>query len=474
MSDANPWLLARANLRYFTLKFLGLEWHKHWSEWEKLILVNQRLLVQAPRGSRKSWFFSLAYPIWRILREKTEVLLVSDSEDQARKSLRLIRAIVETQDALAPMRPSTKELWGVDQVTFANGSLVSIMGFGTSKRGTHPDIIVNDDIESENNKMSREDKDRMYYGVITGMALPHTQIVTVGTPMQFGDLLAQLEQNKAYAKWARPAVENGVNQFPDLWQDDWLMNFRREEMGSINYAREMLLQRIDPATQPFKSEFLREYDETPDNFARIVTVCDPAYTEGDGDATAIVTVGFTHGNHAYVLEAKELRKEDAGSIVSELFKTIGSYEPGVVGIEKRKGDAISYSFEERRTRENRWDFQYVELKHGGASKGTRMSMVGGLIPRWEARTVHLHKSQKKLAEQLYQFRFDNLTKGHDDLVDALAYCFHPDMSRPNTGKQHVRLPQNEPTTKGLYYCGRATESLKSGIDYGALLDRRVA
>lgn len=451
--QVNHWLLAKSSLRYFTVKFLGLKWPDHYSEWEKQIEGNQRCLFEAPRGSWKSYFFSLAYPLWRILRSKTEVLLVSDSEDQARKSLRLIRETVETREELAPMRPSTKEIWGVDQASFSNGSLVNIMGFGTSKRGIHPDLIIPDDIESENNKMSREDKDRMYFGVITGMALPHTKIATVGTPLEFNDLLDQLSKNQAYAKWRRPAQEKGVNRFPDLWKDEWLA-FRREEMGTLNFAREMLLERIDPATQPFKSQFVTFYREVPENFARVVTVVDPAYTASDGDATAIVTVGFTHGNHAYVLEAKEIRRDEPGKIVDEIFKTISAQTPGVVGIERRKGEVVSYTFEERRTRENRWDFQYVELSHGGLSKGNRAMMVGGLIPRWEARAVHVHPEMKNLLEELYQFRFDDLGKGHDDLVDALAYCFHPTMAQPNTGRQYVPTPENSKVGHSLYHVGR--------------------
>src|SRR4029079_17533460 len=98
-------------------------------------------------------------------------------------------------------------------------------------------------------------------------------------------------------------------------------------------------------------------------------------------------------------------------------------EPDTVGIEKRNGEIVSYSFEERRTRENLWNFRYVELTHGGQSKGNRVRWVGGLVPRWEARAIHVHPEQKNLLEELYQFLLDDSGQGHDDLVDALAYCF---------------------------------------------------
>ena len=474
--DQNKWLLAQTSLRFFTHNILGLDWHSHYDDWSEILANHQRALIQAPRGSRKSWFFSLAYPLWRIIRAKTEVLMVSDSEDQARKSLRTMREMVEGNPYLAPLKPSTKELWGVDQAQFPNGSFVSIMGFGTSKRGVHPDIIINDDIESENNKMSREDKNRMYFAVITGMALPHTKLVTLGTPLEFGDILAQLEGIKdasgknVYAQWRRPVMVGGVNQYTDLWTQDWL-TFRRSEMGAMNYAREMLLERIDPKTQPFKRDFETLYEVLPSNFSHTATVCDPAYTEGDGDYTAIMTVKFTHGNHGYISEAKRLKREDPGLIVDEIFKTIASQKPDAVGLPRKKGEAVSYSFKERRIKENRWDFKYVELPETqGKAHKTR---IGGLVPRWESRSIHVHKNMKDLLEEMYQFTLDDSHK-NDDMLDALAHCFNPEMAEPGGYRRSVPTRTQE-QGRPMYRVGAG--NLNEGPDkfepLWKRLDRRV-
>lgn len=453
MSLPSDWLLARSSLKYFTINKLGLRWPSHYSEWEKK-MENPRGLFEAPRGSWKTYFFSLAYPLWSILREKTEVLLVSDSEGQAEKNLRLMRETVDSRSELSPMRPSTRELWGVNQISFANQSLVGVMGFGTSKRGTHPKLIVNDDIEGENNKMSRDDKNRMYFGVITGMCLPDTKMATIGTPNEFGDILQQLTNNDVYSKWRRPAEINGVNQYKDIWSDEWLA-FRKVEMGSINYAREMMLERIDPATQVFKPQYETLYSEAPPNFARIVTICDPAYTENDGDYTAIITNGITAGNHGYVLEWKRIRREDPGVIVNELFKSVDTFKSNTVGIKRRKGDAISYSFEERRNRENRFDFHYIQIKDTKAKADK--SRIGGLVPRWEARTIHIHKNMKEALEEIYQFRFDDSHK-NDDGLDALADTYMPEISQPNTGKMFMPTPENTTVGHGFYRVGRRPET----------------
>jgi hypothetical protein len=460
LPSVSVYQLAAASLKYFTVKLLGLKWPQHYQEWYELIEKHDRILFQAPRGHGKSVFLSGSYPLWRVFKAKTEVLLVSYSEDQVVRLIREIKNIVETNPYLEHLRPTAKEIWGVNQLGFSNGSLISGLGFGTSSRGRHPDVIIVDDPLKDLGGMTDEDQERAYFGVITGMAMEKTKLITVGTPVDFNDLLMKLEANPAYQVWKRPALnEAGEPLFPGLWSKAALEQ-KRLEMGSINFSREYLLERIDPTTQPFKAGFTTFYEVPPENFARIVTVCDPAYTENDGDATAIVTVGFTHGNHAYVLEAKEVRREDPGMIVDELFKTISRFKPDSVGIERKKGDAIAYSFRERRTRENRWDFRYVELSHGGKNKDD-MSRIGGLVPRWESHAIHLHKTQVALQQELYRFRFKDTTKGHDDLVDALAYCFHKDLALPNTGKRFVQLPQAVRNGRVLYQVGRAT-SLPTG------------
>lgn len=471
----NPWLLAQASLKYFTAKFLNYKWPIHYQEWSDILDKNDRILFQAPRGHGKSVFFSLAYPLWRVIRGKTEVLLVSYSEDQVRRLIREIRIAVESNVFLSPLRPSTAEVWGTDQLSFANGSFISGLGFGTSSRGRHPDVIVVDDPLKDLGGMTDEDQERAYFGVITGMAMEKTKLVTVGTPVNFGDLLEKLEKNPAYTTWKKPALnEQGEPMFPYLWSANAL-KLKRQEMGSINFAREYLLERIDPTTQPFKREYTTLTDDIPERgrFMVVNTVCDPAYTEGDGDFTAIVTVGITHGNHGYVLRRDRLQRDQPGDVVNKLFEHVLAYDPDNVGIKRRKGDAISFSFEERRTRENLWDFNYVQLKD--TKSKTDKSRIGGLVPRWEARTIHIPKGMDDLLKEFYEFRLDDSHK-HDDMLDALADCFSPDMAQPNAGKRNKMLPESRRESKAFLSLGPQTDrqpNLHPGNFLGRRLDRRI-
>jgi hypothetical protein len=302
--------------------------------------------------------------------------------------------------------------------------------------------------------MTAEDQERAFFGVIEGMAMEHTKIIVVGTPVEYGDLLHKLEDpGRGYKFKSYPAIrKDGTPLFPQLWSKEALDD-KKVRMGSLIFAREYMLQRIDPETQPFKNQYETLYDECPTQFARIITACDPAYSETDGDETAIVTVGITFGNHAYVLEAKGIRREDPGRIVDELFKTIVTFNPDTVGIEKKKGEAVSFSFNERRVRLNQWNFRYAELPYGRGKNDT--NRIGGLVPRWEARTIHIHKNQQNLIRQMYEYRLDDGHR-HDDLVDALAYCFHPEMASPNGGKTFMPGYTVPTHAKSFYSPGRAS------------------
>lgn len=480
LGQNREWVGAQFSLKFFMTRFLHdpktgklLQWLPHYDDWYRIVREEKRSNVESPRGHGKSVFWSYALPMWDVIRGGADFLLVSYSEGQVVELLRMIRVEIESNDFLAPIRPSTKEIWMADKLGFSDGGIVRGLGFGTSARGLHPKRIVGDDMLKDSGGISSDEQERFWFGVVAGMAMPDTKIHAIGTPIDFDDLLEKLEKNPVYYNWKKPALlSDGQPMCPQLFTKESL-EFKRQEQGSLQFAREYLLERIDPATQPFKRDYETLYDVLPDRFSSTVTVCDPAYSEGDGDWTAIVTVKFTHGNHAYVTDCKRIKRERPGDIVDELFKTIASQKPDAVGIPRKKGEAVSYSFDERRTRENRWDFKYVEIpENKGKADKTR---IGGIVPRWEARSIHIHKSMKDLLAEIYMFRLDD-SHPHDDAIDALAHCFNPELVSPNWGK---RFPPTRATQVGrpLFRVGRATTFGNEKPDaYEPLwkrLDRRI-
>jgi hypothetical protein len=104
------------------------------------------------------------------------------------------------------------------------------------------------------------------------------------------------------------------------------------------------------------------------------------------------------------------------------------------------------------------------------------SRIGGLVPRWESRTIHVAKFMEDLLKEFYEFRLDD-THSHDDMLDAIADCFNPEMAHPNYGKQNKRMPESRTYSRPFISLG-VTPEVKPAKDAALQsmfkrLDRRI-
>ena len=122
------WIGAQFSLKFFMTRYLRdpktgklLQWLPHYDGWYRIVLEEMRSNSEAYRGSGKSIFWSYALPLWDVIRGGADFLLVSYSEGQVIELLRMIRVEIETNDFLAPIRPSTREIWMADKLGFSHG-----------------------------------------------------------------------------------------------------------------------------------------------------------------------------------------------------------------------------------------------------------------------------------------------------------------------------------------------------------------
>lgn len=121
-------------------RFLVAEHHEAWS---RLTNESDRLCILAPRDHGKSYFFTLAYPIWMAEKHPGRYgMIFSGSQPQAERILNDIAAEVETNPRLKHLLPSKKTAWSSTKIRFANGHVIYARGYGTKVRGSHPVWIV--------------------------------------------------------------------------------------------------------------------------------------------------------------------------------------------------------------------------------------------------------------------------------------------------------------------------------------------
>lgn len=121
-------------------------------------------LVIMPRGSLKSSIGSVAFPIWRLLRDPNKRILIdSATYDLSTQLISAISEYFESQIMTSLFGTfKTKDDWSSKSITIAQRtkvlkeSSVVASGVGSPKTGAHFDIIICDDLNNEKNSATPE------------------------------------------------------------------------------------------------------------------------------------------------------------------------------------------------------------------------------------------------------------------------------------------------------------------------------
>lgn len=239
--------------------------HDHHLKWDKHLAEHKRLCVLAPRDHGKSYFFDFAYPIQQAIKHPKECgFIFSATQPQAVEFLENIKVELETNPKLQYLVPKKKRSWGSNKITLANGHRIYARGYQARVRGAHPCWIVVDDGLNDDTAYSetvRTKQNDYFFNAISNMATPTAQIVVVGTPFHVNDLYGVLKKNPQYFYIEYPAESNpggddNVILWPDRYSEETLKR-KKEEIGTINYGREFLVNPISDDMSLFPSYLFR-------------------------------------------------------------------------------------------------------------------------------------------------------------------------------------------------------------------------
>ena len=173
--------------------------------------------------------FTVVLTAWSsIYSPGTWTYVFAQTGDQAEK---LRQRIDEAVAAGAPWMVEKARVLRAKESVYANGSMVTVAGAGKAVRGAHPDVIIGDDVLSEDTTMTahmRRKTERWWHGTVGGMAhpgtvrtlptgarvrMPATRIRLVGTPFHTDDLLMSMRRNPVWVFY-RYAAEFDPDQLP--------------------------------------------------------------------------------------------------------------------------------------------------------------------------------------------------------------------------------------------------------------------
>jgi hypothetical protein len=189
----------------------------HW-EWYELAQHARRLALIAPREHGKSECVTVNNAAWTsIYNPGFWTYIFCNSGDQGEK---ILSRIASTVNHVAPLLVEKAKVAHAKEIVFSNDARVTVRGSGAAVRGAHPDLIIGDDVQDENNtstQMQRERLKQWWFGTVGGMAhpgtsrvvvpvgkkaerrdFPATRILLVGTPFHSLDLLMSCKENPMY------------------------------------------------------------------------------------------------------------------------------------------------------------------------------------------------------------------------------------------------------------------------------------
>jgi hypothetical protein len=248
-----------------------------------------------------------------------------------------------------------------------------------------------------------------------------------------GDLLEQLENNPIYKFKAFPAetADRSAPLFPTLFTLEELRS-KEEEIGSLAYAREFLLQRIDPKTQVFKDQYktINELVEFPEDIITTRTIIDPAISEKEKACeSAIVTVSGDTRNHIWERETDLIKSDNPAMLLDRIVEIVDRYRDYpdyAVVIEAELFQKVLATDLRVKLIEKNINVRVIEVRHQGI-QGKHQRIVG-MQSKWEARAIHLLPDSPLIAQHRY-YR-PNIKGAKIDALDAEAWCNHPDVMMP--------------------------------------------
>jgi len=401
-----------------------------------------RLLIILPRDWFKSSLGSVAYPIWRAIKDPNiRVLITQNSFSNACKKLQAIKQIFEKNQLFralySDILPDKGCRWSSECLTIKRTSghpegTFEAAGTGTAVTSRHYDLIIEDDtVAPEKDALKgiiqqptqlEIEKAIGWHRVAYPLQIHPTksQRVVIGTRWAERDLLGWiLENEKEYVVVDRKAIENGVA----IWErfDKEVLSQIEKSIGPYMFSSLYLNNPMSAINQVFKREWIQYYDTVnKKEAARFVhcTSVDPAASDSesssDPDYNIVLTTAVDPLSGNIYIRHYTRARMNPGELINAILEHQAIYKPVVVKIESIAYQrTINYWLKRMKEKLNR-RFYVEEIKsHGKTSKVDR---IRALQPYFADGVIYFKTHMSELERELLSFP----RGAHDDILDALA------------------------------------------------------
>lgn len=426
-----------------------------------LIPISPRIALASPRGHGKSTIASVFYPLWLALFEKRkDITIISASEGLAIEWLRKIKRELEINRRIIAFFGELKsDKWSEGQIILKNASRVNIRarGAGGQIRGFRPDVLICDDLETNESVESEEQRKKLKDWIFKdclNTLMPEGQFIIIGTIIHPLSVLSDLLVadngwvSKKYQAYIDGKQEAGNELWGELWSHERLQQ-RKREIGSWAFASEYMNNPISDETVPIKEDQIRYWKDFPSQYSSVLTV-DPAYSDDEkADYKTCSHIAIDQQMNRYLASYVRTHApigEFQDAIINLWLQnknTVTAIGIPNSGVEKAFFDSFLKKCEERKLYP-----PVVELKNSFTQTGTSISIRGKKARVTAALQPLFEQGKYFISPNHIEARDELLTIGSsrwDDIVDTLAYAeqilqpyFSNDMEVENLGNEYKK------------------------------------
>lgn len=204
-SLANRFRASLYDTARYACNMQDVNWQTHGDMIEALESETPRKLIVMPRGTLKSSIACVAYPIWLLIKDPNERILI-DSElfTNSKNFLREIRLHLESPSLTSVFGEFKTNTWNESEIIISQRThpykeaSISVGGVETTKVGQHYSTIIGDDYNSNQNSRTPEGRRKVidHYRYNQSILEPDGKYVIIGTRYAEDDVIGFILKNE--------------------------------------------------------------------------------------------------------------------------------------------------------------------------------------------------------------------------------------------------------------------------------------
>lgn len=406
---------------------------------ERLTKENQILLFESYRSSAKTTLISRLFTLYRFCKGEIDYgVIISSTLDLAKESTNFIRTELEENELLkADFEIGILKSSDEDLVFSIDGKRGRIKAYGSGKKmrgtnflGKRPNWVVLDDIENDENILSKNQRDKLYAWFfkaalkLVAIKEKNYNFIIVGTRLHHDGLLARLSTKFKSFKFGL-VREFGAN-FSEVTDENYKsLDYSDMVLDDDSVDKLKVVELFLSDRDSFYSEYQNEplsregaiflgyqtFKDLPSKPKSLTIGIDPSLGKAKGDFFAITLLfrcesAFYAKTYAYKLKPDEM----IGRIIS-FYTEFADLTP-VIAIETVAFQEFFKDTLKKEARENGLFLRVKELKNSGVAKEIRIDALSPLISDG---TVKVWESSYHLREELETYPLS----ANDDCLDSL-------------------------------------------------------